>query len=499
MSGEAVREQRIQWPVAGVSRVPFEIYTDPALYESEQESLFKGPIWHFVAVDIEIPAVGDFKTNFVGDTPVVVVKSSADSYSAFVNRCAHRGSTLCYEKTGNRDAFTCVYHNWSYDLEGNLKTVAFHKGVRGKGGMPDDFQTCDHNLQKLRVQVFCGLLFISFDHAAPDLEKFLGPKMSAHIRRIFSKKIRILGAFSQYMHNNWKLYMENVKDSYHASLLHTVFTTFKVNRLSMQGGLILEGDGGHHISYSKMATDSGGGADYESGGLRAQNDEFVLHDNRILKSWPEFEDGITHAIQGIFPNLIVQQIQNSLALRLLIPRGVNGCELVWIAHQDNYRRNATVLGSAELFHRVRPLYDAYADCIDEEQFEKWPEFFEDICFYQITTREAVRKSFPIGIVQCNSKGMLIDRINSMKRANIFEPQRYRHLLGALHVEASENGTIRARMGFAIVRILESGETMLFLSGVWKDKIVETPEGLRFREKIAVLDSSCVDTLIVVPV
>jgi len=330
MSGEAVREQRIQWPVAGVSRVPFEIYTDPALYESEQESLFKGPIWHFVAVDIEIPAVGDFKTNFVGDTPVVVVKSSADSYSAFVNRCAHRGSTLCYEKTGNRDAFTCVYHNWSYDLEGNLKTVAFHKGVRGKGGMPDDFQTCDHNLQKLRVQVFCGLLFISFDHAAPDLEKFLGPKMSAHIRRIFSKKIRILGAFSQYMHNNWKLYMENVKDSYHASLLHTVFTTFKVNRLSMQGGLILEGDGGHHISYSKMATDSGGGADYESGGLRAQNDEFVLHDNRILKSWPEFEDGITHAIQGIFPNLIVQQIQNSLALRLLIPCGVNGCELVWI-------------------------------------------------------------------------------------------------------------------------------------------------------------------------
>jgi len=330
MSGEAVREQRIQWPVAGVSRVPFEIYTDPALYESEQESLFKGPIWHFVAVDIEIPAVGDFKTNFVGDTPVVVVKSSADSYSAFVNRCAHRGSTLCYEKTGNRDAFTCVYHNWSYDLEGNLKTVAFHKGVRGKGGMPDDFQTCDHNLQKLRVQVFCGLLFISFDHAAPDLEKFLGPKMSAHIRRIFSKKIRILGAFSQYMHNNWKLYMENVKDSYHASLLHTVFTTFKVNRLSMQGGLILEGDGGHRISYSKMATDSGGGADYESGGLRAQNDEFVLHDNRILKSWPEFEDGITHAIQGIFPNLIVQQIQNSLALRLLIPCGVNGCELVWI-------------------------------------------------------------------------------------------------------------------------------------------------------------------------
>ena len=95
--------------------------------------------------------------------------------------------------------------------------------------------------------------------------------------------------------------------------------------------------------------------------------------------------------------------------------------------------------------------------------------------------------------------MLIDRINSMKKANIFEPQRYRHLLGALHVETTEDGTIRTRMGFAIVRIMESGDSMLFLSGVWHDEIVETTEGLRFREKIAVLDSSCVDTLIVVPV
>jgi 3-phenylpropionate/cinnamic acid dioxygenase small subunit len=164
-----------------------------------------------------------------------------------------------------------------------------------------------------------------------------------------------------------------------------------------------------------------------------------------------------------------------------------------------YLGKTTVSGSTELFHRVRPLYDAYADCIDEERYEEWPSFFEDQCFYQITTREARLKSLPIGIIQCNSKGMLIDRINSMKRANIFEPQRYRHLLGALHVEPAQNGTIRARMGFCIVRNLESGDSMLFLSGIWHDEIVETPDGLRFREKIAVLDSSRVDTLIVIPV
>jgi 3-phenylpropionate/cinnamic acid dioxygenase small subunit len=158
-----------------------------------------------------------------------------------------------------------------------------------------------------------------------------------------------------------------------------------------------------------------------------------------------------------------------------------------------------VLESSELYHRVRPLYDAYADCIDEERYDEWPEFFEDACFYQITTHEAHRKAMPIGIIQCNSKGMLIDRINSMRKANIFEPQRYRHMLGALHVEAAEDGTIHARMGFSVVRILESGDSMLFLSGIWRDEIVESTAGLRFRKKVAVLDSGRVDTLIVVPV
>lgn len=153
----------------------------------------------------------------------------------------------------------------------------------------------------------------------------------------------------------------------------------------------------------------------------------------------------------------------------------------------------------QLFHRVRPLYDAYADCINEERYDIWPEFFEDICFYQITTRDGYRKSMPIGIIQCNNKGMLIDRISSMRKANIYEPQHYRHLLGALHVETMDDGATRARMGFAVVRIMESGESILFLSGVWHDEIVETSEGLKFRKKVVVLDSSCVDTLIVVPV
>lgn len=322
-------DNKLEWPREGVSRVPYRIYTDAELYGLEQEKLFRGDIWQFLGFDVEVPNVGDFKTAFIGDTPVVLVRSAPDEFSAFVNRCAHRGATLCFQPHGNRKEFSCVYHNWTYSLKGELKTVAFHKGVRGIGGMPKDFSCTDHNLRRLRVSVLCGLVFASFSETVAPLEEYLGEAMSAHLRRLLARPVKILGSYSQVLHNNWKLYMENVKDSYHASLLHVFLTTFRLNRLSMQGGLTLDESGGHHISFSKMTTDLVAGTDYESGKLRAQNDAFTLRDPRVLNSWPEFPDGITHAIQSLFPNMVVQQIQNALAIRVLVPRGVDQCELVW--------------------------------------------------------------------------------------------------------------------------------------------------------------------------
>ena len=319
----------VEWPSEGVSRVPYKIYTDEQLYALEQEKLFRGAIWQFVGFDIEVPNIGDFKTTFIGDTPVVLSRYESDAFSVVVNRCAHRGATLCFEASGNQTEFSCVYHNWSYDLTGNLKAVPFHRGIRGIGGMPSDFQMCDHKLTRLRVSVLHGLVFASFSETVAPLEEYLGKEMTDHLRRMFSRPVKILGSYSQILHNNWKLYMENVKDSYHASLLHLFLTTFKLNRLSMKGGLTVDESGGHHISFSKMTTDLVSGTDYESGTLRAQDDDFTLRDPRLLESWPEFPDGITHAIQSLFPNMVVQQIQNSLAVRVLVPRGVAKSELFW--------------------------------------------------------------------------------------------------------------------------------------------------------------------------
>ena len=86
--------------------------------------------------------------------------------------------------------------------------------------------------------------------------------------------VRVLGGYSQMLQSNWKLYMENVKDSYHASLLHTFFTTFRLNRLSQKGGLVISETGGNHISYS-LAADTGG-KEYEQAGMRAAQEGFGL-------------------------------------------------------------------------------------------------------------------------------------------------------------------------------------------------------------------------------
>ena len=83
--------------------------------------------------------------------------------NAFVNRCAHRGNLLCLTNKGHGKEITCIYHGWSYDLEGHLTGVAFEHGVKRQGGMPPEFRKEEHHLQRLRVAELCGLVFGTFD------------------------------------------------------------------------------------------------------------------------------------------------------------------------------------------------------------------------------------------------------------------------------------------------------------------------------------------------
>ncbi|MBA3772672.1 MAG: Rieske 2Fe-2S domain-containing protein [Ramlibacter sp.] len=331
-----MRQDTIHWKGPGLTRVPFSVYTDRRLAQEEQERIFRGNTWNYLCLEAELPHGGSFRTTFVGETPVVVVKDDDGEIYAFENRCAHRGALIALEKSGRVDGFRCVYHAWSYNRQGDLVGVAFEQGVRGQGGMPGSFCKEDHGPRKLYIGIVCGLVFGSFSDDVPSIEEYLGDAICARIERVLHKPVEVIGRFAQALPNNWKLYMENVKDSYHASLLHLFFTTFELNRLSQQGGVIVDESGGHHVSYS--ATDpAAADASYKEQGLRSDAHNYRLKDPSVLAGFTEYGDGVTLQILSVFPGFVLQQIQNCLAVRQVLPKGHGRSELNWtyIAYTDD--------------------------------------------------------------------------------------------------------------------------------------------------------------------
>jgi anthranilate 1,2-dioxygenase large subunit len=325
-------QQEIEWPSEGNARVPYRMFSDPDIYRDELSRIFLGPTWQYLALAGELPQPGDYLTTFVGETPVIVTRGHDGEIHAMVNRCAHRGNLVCLKRRGHADNLTCVYHAWRYDLEGNLDSVAFRRGIAGKGGMPPDFRLEEHGLKKLRVDQFGDLVFGTLSQEAPPLANYIGNLMGSRIHRVLHGKPKILGTTSQILHNNWKLYFENVRDTYHATLLHSFFTTFRISRLTSEGGVDIAENGAHHASYTRNKVDRVDQAtsDQLYAGIPSLRENFRLADPAFLAMAEEFCDDTTTQILSLFPNFVLQQIQNSIALRLVLPKGPDKTELQWI-------------------------------------------------------------------------------------------------------------------------------------------------------------------------
>lgn len=309
------------------THVPYRLMHDPAVYRREQEHIFSGPTWHYLCLDTELPEPGSFVTTYIGETPVIVTRDEHGELHGLINRCRHKGALVAIESCGQAKTLRCLYHGWSYHLNGDLRMVPFEKGIEGKGGMPPDFDKRDYGLVPVRLARFHGIVFGTLHAATQDLDTYLGPDMCAHIRRVFHKPVVVLGYYHQVMHCNWKLYAENARDSYHATILHAFYATFKLNRLTMGGGLVINHDGWNTMNYSIGSSLQEGG--YDPKELRAVMADVGLADPSLLNHRLEFADGITVAIQSIFPTCVHQQIYNTLAMRQVVPQGPGKTELHW--------------------------------------------------------------------------------------------------------------------------------------------------------------------------
>jgi salicylate 5-hydroxylase large subunit len=322
-----VPANRRQWPADATSRVPFWLYSDAEIYRLEQERIFAGPAWSYVALEAEIPRQGDFKRSVIGDKPVVVVRDAGGAINVVVNRCAHRGVAFCQREFGNAKEFVCPYHQWTYDLGGKLLGVPFRRGYKGQGGMPEDFAPEAHGLQLLRVARRNGVVFASFDAAPERFEDYLGALMLGYFDRVFTgRPLAVLGYMRQRIPSNWKLMLENIKDPYHASLLHVFLVTFGLFRLDQKSAVEMDETGRHAVLVSRKGDQAGNDATRE---MRSFKADFKLNDARLLDPVREFAGDATVVMQTLWPNLIVQQQSNTLAMRQLVTRGPAEFDLVW--------------------------------------------------------------------------------------------------------------------------------------------------------------------------
>lgn len=147
---------------------------------------------------------------------------------------------------------------------------------------------------------------------------------------------------------------------------------------------------------------------------------------------------------------------------------------------------------------IEELYAAYAHCLDADRLEQWPNFFTDDCFYRVTSAENVDAGMPLGIIYATSKNMLVDRVMALRQANIYEPQRYRHLVSGLLIgEAADEG-LDVTANVLVVRTMQDGAMTLFAAGRHVDRVVRTGDGWKFARKEVVLDSRQIDTLLAIP-
>lgn len=332
MTAQPLIERPPLWAEQGSSRVPFWAYLRADLYQRELERFFYRGHWCYVALDAEIPNPGDFKRTFVGERQVIVNRDADGSINVVENVCAHRGVAFCRENFGNRKDYVCPYHQWAYDLKGNLLGLPFRRGVKQdggvNGGMPADFKLENHGLTRLKVARRNGVVFASFDHDVEPLEDFLGPTVLRYFDRVFNgRELKVLGYSRQRIPGNWKLMQENIKDPYHPGLLHTWFVTFGLWRADQKSEMLMDGHGRHACMVSRR---NSGGIGAVTQGVSSFKQDMKLQDDRVLDVVHESWWGEPSVcMTTLFPSVIVQQQVNSVSTRHIQPRGPGAFDFVW--------------------------------------------------------------------------------------------------------------------------------------------------------------------------
>lgn len=148
---------------------------------------------------------------------------------------------------------------------------------------------------------------------------------------------------------------------------------------------------------------------------------------------------------------------------------------------------------------IAQLNAACAAAIDADRLEEWPGFFLEQCLYKVTTADNHAKGYQAGIIYADTRAMLTDRVFALREANIYERQRYRHILGMPLIETRPDGSVAAETPFLVIRTMREGQMDVFVAGIYLDRLRRDQSGAwRYAERIVVCDSQRFDTLLAIP-
>lgn len=157
------------------------------------------------------------------------------------------------------------------------------------------------------------------------------------------------------------------------------------------------------------------------------------------------------------------------------------------------------LEQMQVQHVAAQLNALHAELIDDDRLEEWPDLFEDKCRYSVISAENHNRSLNLAAVFCDSRGMLVDRIVSLRRANIFPMHGYRHVLGPTRVVSADAQRIVAQTNYVVLMTRNDGQTSIYNSGKYIDEIGFSGDRPRFLAKQAIFDTHLIDTMMVRPI
>ncbi|MDX2211880.1 MAG: aromatic ring-hydroxylating dioxygenase subunit alpha [Oculatellaceae cyanobacterium bins.114] len=313
--------------------LPAEMYFSADVYHLEQQYVF-GKYWYYVGHISQLEGSGSYFTLDVAEQPLIILKNKAGELRAFFNICTHRAGPLALG-SGKCNHLTCLYHAWSFDLDGNLRGIPDMEAA-------ENFDATDYGLTSVQIDTWGPFIFVNLDPQAQSLAAQLGDLPSLFQRYQLDTWARV-HSIDYWLDTNWKLYVENNAEYYHEPIVHpSLIRYYKHN--------IAEARHHHYLQFTPALT---------------EGDEWFLADPDLHMPGLNPDEMKRLAVMSFFPNFAWILSPGYAIIYLIDPQGPTKTRIRW----DWLVPNTAIATSQD---NVQPLID-FGDKIQKEDLRLLPE------------------------------------------------------------------------------------------------------------------------------